>query len=159
MALGEHGQKNYDVVLNELQLEQSHTTQIFPESTELAVLFTAGGATNAWSTWAEIEDDTPGTPVKFTSKAATGALHICALQVEDLSNKDKRYMLEIAYGGSKTVVARHRFLSGETKKLAAITFARIRAERIPAGEEIYYRMKCETAGATCEISLRHHPHA
>ncbi|GAH81813.1 unnamed protein product, partial [marine sediment metagenome] len=36
--------------------------------------------------------------------------------------------------------------------------ARIRAAHIPAGEEIYYQMMCEEAGATCEVSIRYHPH-
>ena len=66
--------------------------------------------------------------------------------------------MEIAYGDDKTNVLRHRFISGEEKKLEAITFMRIRAEEIPAGEKVYYRMKCETASATCEISLRYHVH-
>ena len=158
MTIGEHGSKDYETILDELQLEQSHTTRIFPESTELGIEFTAGTPANSWSAWAEIEDDTPVTPVKFSSKAATEDLHICAIQIEALSDDDNRYMLEIAYGDAKTVVARHRFISGVTKKLEAVTFARIRARHVPAGETIYYRMKCEVAGGTCEISVRYHFH-
>ncbi|GAH15694.1 unnamed protein product, partial [marine sediment metagenome] len=52
----------------------------------------------------------------------------------------------------------HRFLSGDTKKLAAVNYMKIRADEIPAGETVYYHMKCETAGATCEVSLRYHTH-
>ena len=158
MALGEHGPKNYDAVLDELQLEQSHDTRIFPESTDRKVEFTAGGSTNAWGTWAVVEDDTPTTPVKLSDRGESN-MHISAIAVEDLSDKDMRYMFEIAFGGDKTIVARHRFVSGENKKLAAITFPRIRTRNVPAGEEIYYQMMCETAGATCEVSFRYHPHA
>ena len=156
--LGGHGPKNYDAVLNELRLEQSHDTKIFPESSDRKIEFTAGGLTNAWSTWAVIEDDTPETPIKLSDRG-TSSMHISAVSIEDLSDDDKRYMIEIAYGDDKTVISRHRFVSGESKKLAAITHVRIRAVYIPAGEEIYYKMMCETAEATCEISIRYHLHA
>jgi len=69
-----------------------------------------------------------------------------------------RYMIEIAHGAAKTVCCRHRFISGDTKKLAAINFSAVRAHKLAAGETMYYRMKCETAGATCELSIRYHFH-
>lgn len=139
-----------------LILEAQHESSIYPEDTDEVVTFTAGGAINTFGAWAEIDVD--GNGDTFSSKLATENGHISGILIEDLDTVDKRYLLEIAYGDDKTNVLRHRFLSGEVKKLAAVQFMRIRAEDIPAGETVYYRMKCETAGATCEISLRYHTH-
>ena len=144
--------------VDELILEMQHDSVLFPENTNRKVEFTAGNPANTWSAWAEIEDDTPVTPDTLSSKFTTQA-HLSGLLVEDLSNKDKRYQLEVAYGDAKTRILTHRFLSGEVKKLPAIQFMRIRAAQMPAGETIYYRMKCETAGATCEVSFRYHYHS
>lgn len=156
--LGGYGPKNYDDVLDELMLEQAHETRIFPEFTDRGVEFTAGTPAHSWSAWAEIEDDTPVTTVKLSSKAIRN-LHLSACLIEDLSATDVRYIIEIAYGDDRTIISRHRFITGEAKKLEAVSYARIRADHIPAGEKIYYRMKCETAGATCKISIRYHLHA
>ena len=139
-----------------LILEAEHESSIYPEDTDEVVTCTAGGTVNTFGSWVEIDVD--GNGDTFSSKLATENGHISGILVEDLDTVDKRYLLEIAYGADKTVVLRHRFLSGETKKLAAINYMRIRADDIPAGETVYYRMKCETAGATCEISLRYHTH-
>ena len=142
----------------ELRLEMEHDSSIFPDSTELACTFTAGTPANAWSAWAEVVDDTAPTPVTFSSKFATQAGHLSGAQIEDLSHKDKRYQLCLAYGDAKVCIFHHRFLSGEVKKLPAIQVVRVRAAQIPAGEAIYYRLKCEQAGATCEVSFRYHYH-
>jgi len=144
------------VLIDQLILEIQHESDLFPEDTDEVVTFTAGGAVNTFGAWAEIAVDTVGTT--FSSKLATLDGHISGLLIEDLDTADKRYLLEIAYGADKTNVLKHRFISGETKKLAAVNFMRIRAEEIPAGETVYYRMKCETALATCEVSLRYHTH-
>lgn len=144
------------VLIAELILEIQHESAIFPEDTDEVVTFTAGGTVNTFGTWAEIAVDGNGTT--FSSKLAEVIGHISAILIEDLDTVDKRYLLEIAYGADKTNMLRHRFLSGDAKKLAAVNYMKIRAEEIPAGETVYYRMKCETAGATCEISLRYHTH-
>ena len=146
-----------DANVDELIREAQHDSSIYPENTGQVVTLTAGGVANTFGSWAEIDVD--GNGDTFSSKVASIGQHISGILVEDLSIKDKRYLLEIAYGDAKTVVLRHRFVSGEVKKLAAIQFVRIRAAQIPAGETVYYRMKCEEAGATCEISLRYHTHA
>ena len=139
-----------------LYLEAQHESEIFPENTNEVVTFTAGGTINTFGSWVEIAVDGNGTT--FSSKVATENGHISGIMIEDLSVKDKRYLLEIAYGAAKTNVLRHRFLSGDTKKLDAVNYMKIRADDIPAGEKVYYQMKCETAEATCEISLRYHTH-
>jgi len=146
-----------DALVDKLIEEFEHDSSIYPADTDEVVTFTAGGTVNTFGAWAEIDVDGDGDT--FSSKVATTAQHLSGILIEDLDTDDKRYLLEIAYGADKTLVLRHRFISGETKKLAAIQFIRIRAAQIPAGETVYYRMKCETAGATCEISLRYHSHA
>ena len=145
-----------DANVDTLIREAEHDSSIYPENSGQVVTFTAGGEANTFGAWAEI--DIVGGGDTFSSKVASTGQHISGILVEDLDTADKRYLLEIAYGDAKTVVLRHRFISGEVKKLAAIQFVRIRAAQIPAGETVYYRMKCETAGATCEISLRYHSH-
>ncbi|MBA7701135.1 hypothetical protein ES703_109866 [subsurface metagenome] len=139
-----------------LYLDSQHDSAIFPEDTDESVTFTAGGDANTFGSWAEIEVDAIGTT--FSSKVATENGHISGILIEDISVKDKHYLLEIAYGDDKTVVLRHRFIAWDVKKLDAVNYMRIRADDIPAGETVYYRMKCETAGASCEISLRYHTH-
>ncbi|GAI11935.1 unnamed protein product, partial [marine sediment metagenome] len=144
--------------VDRLRLEMEHDSEIFPDSTARAVEFTAGTPADTWSDWDEVEDDTPVTPITFSSKVIRET-HITGILIEDLSNKDKRYEMQIAWGDDKTHVSTHRFLTGETvKKLPAIQFIRIRAASIPIGEKVYYRMRCQEALATCEVSIRYHYH-
>lgn len=141
-----------DALLREIQ----HESDIFPEDTDESVTFTAGGAINTFGAWVEIAVD--GNGETLSSKVAEENGHISGILIEDMSVKDKHYLLEIAYGDDKVNVLRHRFIAWDAKKLDAVNFMKIRAEDIPAGETVYYRMKCETALATCEISLRYHTH-
>jgi len=145
-----------DALVDKLIEEFEHDSSVYPEDTDEVVIFAAGGTVNTFGAWAEIDVD--GNGDTFSSKVATTAQHLSGILIEDLSAKDKCYLLEIAYGADKTNVLRHRFISGTAPKLPAIQFVRIRAAQIPAGETVYYRMKCETASATCEISLRYHSH-
>ncbi|MBA7601996.1 hypothetical protein ES703_09081 [subsurface metagenome] len=139
-----------------LYRDAQHESDIFPEKTEESVAFTAGSTINTFGSWVEIA--VAGNGTTFSSKVATENAHISGILIEDMSVKDKHYLLEIAYGAGKTNVLRHRFVAWDVKKLDAVNFMRIRAADIPAGETVYYRMKCETALATCEISLRYHTH-
>lgn len=139
----------------EIEDEQEHETYLYPDSTEKGCTLTAGGTNNTFSDWAEIDIDGDG---ETLSSKITSNTHITAILLEDLSLKDKRYMLEIAYGDDKTIIFRHRFLTGEAKKIQALVFIRIRAVMVPPGEKIYYQMKCETALATCEVCFRYHYH-
>jgi len=144
--------------VDELILEMSHDSEIFPDSTELVCTFTAGTPANTWGAWVEIVDNTPVTPITFSSKFAAEAGHLSGALIEDISHKDKRYEVCGAYGDAKVCIFDHRFVAGEVKKLAAIQAIRVRAPQIPAGETIYYRMRCEEPLATCEISFRYHLH-
>jgi len=143
--------------VDRLRLEMEHDSEIFPDSTARKVEFTAGTPADTWGDWAEVEDDTPVTPITLSSKI-TRETHVSGILIEDLSHKDKRYEMQIAWGDDKVRVLAHRFLTGEVKKLPAIQFIRIRAESISVGERVYYRMRCQEALATCEISLRYHYH-
>lgn len=133
--------------------EHHHLTKIFPEGTDETLTFTAGGVANAFGDWAEIVDNVPNT---FSSKI-TSPTHITAFMIEDASVKDMTYYFDVAYGDAKTLASPYRFVSGETK-LPAIQQMRVRSRDIPVGETVYYRMKCESAGATCTLHLRYYHH-
>lgn len=135
----------------DLILEQAHITFIFPEATNLTVTFTAGTANN-WSEWAEIVDS--GTTT--LSSKVIEETHFTALVVEAASTQEKVFMWEISYGDTKKIISRGRFVDGTTPLLPPIQMIRVRAAKVPAGETIYYRLMCETAEATCQVSLRYH---
>jgi len=136
-------------------IESHHETFIFPEDTDETVTFTASNVANTFGAWAEIVDNNA---VTLSSKFASNEGHISAVMVEDVSVKEKTFLIEIAYGASKIIISRHRFVSGETTKLPPIQQIRVRSLDIPAGETVYYRMKCDQADATCELSFRYHYH-
>lgn len=144
--------------LTTLELELLHLTYLFPEDTDETVTLTAGGTNNTFGAWAEIKDNNN---VTLTSKAALKALHISSFRVSDESVADVLYMVEIGYGdgtvAGTTVVSRHDWGSG-TKHVSGDNQVRVRPHEIPAGSTIYYRMKCETASATCQARFRYHCH-
>lgn len=153
--VGDDGYNRETDSLEFLGETQTHVTGLFPVSSANYLLFTAGGSNNTFGAWAEIADDGAN---KLSDAFASAPGHITGVLIEDLNVKDKRYVFELAYGDSKVIVLRHRFLSGEIKKLAAVQHVRIRSVVVPAAEELYYRMMCETAGKTCEVSFRYHTH-
>ena len=132
-----------------------HTTEIFPGDTNLTVPVTAGGAADTFGAWAELVDNTPVTPLALSAVFASEEGHISSILIEEASVTDKRYLLELSYGASKVVVARSRFMKA-TNKIHVSHQARIRAPHVPQGETVYYRMKCETGGATAEIHVRYY---
>ena len=145
---------------DELVLEMQHDSDLFPEGSDEVITCTAGGVANTFSDWVEIAVDGVGTT--FSSVFDPRGGHISGLLIEDLSVKDKRYVLEVARtppgGTEKIKIITHRFLAGNVKFLAAVQSIRVRATQIPCDCTISYRMKCETAGATCEVSFRYHYH-
>lgn len=150
--------RNFDRETDSLEFlgeTQTHITSLFPASSANCVTFTAGGGNNTFGAWAELVDDGDN---KLSDAFASSPGHITGVLIEDLNIKDKRYSFDIAYGDSKVIILRHRFLAGDEKKLAAVQHVRIRSVIIPAGEKIYYQMMCETAGKTCEVSFRYHVH-
>ena len=144
------------VDMDTLILEGEHDSDLFPAASNETITLTAGAVANVFSAWVEIEVDVSGET--FSSRFAALSGHISGALVEDLSVKDKRYVLETAYGDSKIGITKHRFVAGDVKNLIAIQYITVRAAGMPIGETIYYRMMCETADATCEISFRYHYH-
>ena len=140
-------------ILDELELEAIHASYVFPEDTNETVTFTAGGTNNTFGAWAEIVDNNA---VTFSSKLASNEGHISTLAIESANTNDKIYLIEIAYGAAKTIVVRHRFKTGVG--VEKFQLCRMRTLKIPSGETVYYRMKCETASATCVVDFKYHFH-
>ena len=138
--------------LEALGIFSHHISHVFPHESERTLTFTADDEINKFGDWAEIKDNTE---VTFESKITSPAF-IAALLIEKCSVREKVYMLEIAYGDAKTLVTCYRFIAGETVFLPAVQQIRVRSRVIPVGEKVYYRMKCETALATCQLHLRHY---
>jgi len=133
-----------------------HRSYIFPDDIDRTVTVTAGSSDGEFGDWAEIADNEAAT---FSSKA-TSDLHISSLRVRSESVADALYLLEIGYGESAKAVAvvdPYEFGAG-TKKIEGDEQVRFRPPIIPAGQKIYYRMKCETKDATCTIVFRYHYH-
>jgi len=146
-------QTNITGLDDEIDKEFHHDTQIFPEQSNYTWVPTAGSPNNTYGDWAEIIDSNS---ITLQSKDVVGYhLHISAVVLEDASVKDKVYTIEIAYGDNKTPITAARFMTGNTKEGAANS-TKVRAEHIPHGEQIFYRLQCETAGATCQLHLRFH---
>ncbi len=140
------------ILLNELSLEHSHRTKVFPENSNETMTFTAHGSNNTFSAWVEIVDNNA---VTLSSKFATAGGHITGILAESTSDKDKIYILEVSYGASKIIVATARLLAGNVK-LSAKEQQRMSSVPIPAGETVYYRIKCETGGASLTAGIRYH---
>lgn len=134
-------------------LSVSNETFIFPEETNVKVTLTAGGVANTFGNWVEIVDSNA---VSLSSKFTTQAGHLAEINTEDYSITHKRYMIEIAYGDTKEVIARTRVKAEQLGATPFVYYLELRSKEIPAGETIYYRMKAETAGATLECSFRYY---
>jgi len=119
---------------------------LFPSTTGVTCTLTAGN-TNAWSAWAEVVDSTA---VTLSSKFAASPGYINDLYVFDHSAVDKIYCIELAYGASKTALARVMWHT------SFIDVAMVKSRREPAGETIYYRMMCSGANlATAKVGFRY----
>lgn len=140
-------------IIDDLNIDVAHESFLFPEDSNETVTFTAGGTPNTFGAWAEIVDNNS---VTLSSKLASNDGHLSSLDVEDASASGKVYVCEIAYGSSKTVVSRHRWIIGTGKQTERK--GRFRPLKIPAGELIYYRMMCETGGATSIVHFKYHFH-
>ncbi len=141
-------------VLNEeIDTEFHHNTLIFPEYSGKTWALTAGATNNVFSDWAEIVDSEP---VALSDRGSPNYhMHISAVVLEDASVKDKIYNVEIAYSNDYTRITRCRFMTGNAKE-GASNVTKVRAEYIPNGEPIFYRLQCETANATCQLHIRFH---
>lgn len=139
-------------LIEHIHRTQVHVSAIFPEDTDETCTVTAGDVADTFGDWVELADNNA---VKFASKFDDGPGHIVGIAIEECSLKDVRYLLEIAYGDDKTVIVRSRFMKVNVK-LDVGHQTRVRSLEIPSDEEIYYRLKCETADATAEIHFRYY---
>ena len=145
-GLGGYGPRSINRILEDLTsilLAEHHQTHLFPDDTNLTCLLTAGEAANTWSGWTEIVDSAE---TKLTSKFASAAGYLTSMVVEELSEIDTIYMLQIAYGEDKIEITCLR-TAGKTKFQNPAHQERFRAVQIPAGEKVYYRLKTGTAVA------------
>jgi len=152
---GFHSDTLYSL-LRELEIDVDHATYIFPEASDLDVIFTAGGVANVFGAWAVVQDN--DVPANTLASRFTGEAHISSVLIEQASIIDEVHMLEISYGAANTLVTPIRLISGERVFLPPIQQMRVRARIVPAGEAIYYRMMAETAGAVIRVSFRYHFH-
>ncbi|MCK4817429.1 hypothetical protein KA005_16785 [bacterium] len=141
-------------ILNFLERDAAHESFLFPEDSDETITMTAHASANTFSAWAEIVDNNA---VTFSSKLALKSGHISTVMAESASVTDKVYIYEIGYGAAKTVTVIGRLMSGNVR-IGNTQQERIRALEIPAGETVYYRIKCETGGANITASCRYHTH-
>ena len=133
-----------------------HRSYLFPDDIAKTVTLTAGAGDWDYGAWAEIADNLGAK----LSDLTTSPLHISSVKIRSESVADKLYHIELGYGESAeavTVWDIHEFGSG-TKHVEGDEQVRFRPPIIPAGSKVYYRMKCETGGATCTITIRDHYH-
>lgn len=156
--LDELGPTNLPSDIDDIWLELHHRSLLYPDlSTDIDLTCTfTSGAIDAFGAWAEIDDSGATT---FSSLCATDNVHISALRIRTVSETDVLYVIELGYGpnaGAVTIFDVHEFGSG-TKHIDSDEQARFRPPAIPAGQNVYYRMKTEdTANATTTIVLRYH---
>lgn len=121
-----------------------HAKLVFPAATNLTVTLTAHASADTWSAWTEIVDSGATT---FSSIFAAAAGHVTDLVIEETNQASTRYMVEVAYGTGKTQVGAWRFIS-ETNQVSVAQVTQSNGDMVPAGETLYYRCMCETAGKT-----------
>ena len=133
-----------------------HRSYVFPDDISKTVTLAAGAGAGDYGDWAEIADNLGA---KF-SDLTTSPLHISSVKIRSETAADKLYQILFGYGESAAAVTTwdiHEFGSG-TKKVEGDEQVRFRPPSIPIGSKVYYRMKAETGGATCTITLRYHYH-
>ena len=131
----------------------THETQIFPASTDQTLTVAGNVVANVWSAWVEMVD-APGATT--FSSVITATAHLTAVNIEDTSVANEIWMLEIAYGATKVMIARIRFISASLGNLPAITGVRIRSTHMPSDETIYARLMCSAGGEDCKLHLRYY---
>lgn len=141
-----------DALVRDIWIFTHHVSDIFPDDTNKTVTLTAGAVVNTFGAWAAIVDNLAA---ELSTVFAVDSGHICCLLIEDCNQTDDRYELEIAYGAARVMVARSRFMK-VLNKVNVNHQTRVRSIHIPAGETLYYRLKCEVALATVEMHFRYY---
>lgn len=145
---------NMQEILNFLEEDASHESFLFPEDSNETVTMTAHASADTFGAWTEIVDNNA---ITLSSKFALKCGHISSILAESASATDKVYIYEISYGATNIVIGRGRLMSGSVR-ISNTQQARFRGLGIPAGETVYYRIKCETGGANITASCRYHTH-
>ncbi len=133
----------------------AHKSDIFPGNTNLTCTFTAAAGANTWSAYIEIVDSAA------TSLSDSYALlpgHITEIDIEELSDENTIYMIEISAGATHEVLTNIRFAGG-TKFQNPSAVQRLHMLEIASGETLYYRMKTASGVAdTAIVNFRYHTH-
>ncbi len=119
---------------------------VFPEVTNVTCTLTAGLVANTFGAWAEIVDSGA---VTLSSKFATKPGYLGDVTLYTFSAADKMWLIELSYGAAKSILGRVMVRSDWTYVMP------IKSRKIPAGETVYYRLMCETGGATCKAAFRY----
>ena len=128
-----------------VDLFNSAEVYLFPAVTDITCTLTAG-TPDDWSAWTEIADSTA---VTLSSKFAANAGYLSSLSIYTTSTSGKIFIVEVAYGDAKTIIARTNFHSAERA-------APIKSRYIPAGETIYARVMCSgISGSTAKVGFRY----
>lgn len=143
------------VLVDDINDALAHVSYVFPSNTNLICTLTALATANTYGTWAEIVDSA-ATALSDAFSAAAG--HVTSFLIENVSQVNTIYMLQLSYGGARTLISEIRFAGG-TKFQSPDNHARFWVPIIPSGETIYYKMKTASAVAdTCDVHLRYHLH-
>jgi hypothetical protein len=111
---------------------------------------TAGTPANEWHEWEEAIDSDGN---HFADANATRSVDIYGVVIESVSAAKKLFMGQIAYGDDKVIIAEDRFMIDAISKSGSMVIMLINALRVPAGQTLYGRLKCEVPAATADISL------
>ena len=137
---------NYTAVraayLDSLYDDIYHLTYIFPAATNLTCTLTAHADANDWSAWVEVADSAT---TKLSSVFAAADGHVSAMVTHEANQDDTDYMVDLAYGDAKAHLSQWRIHS-QTNKISSSGQSRCRGAHIPAGEKVYARVMCATAG-------------
>lgn len=138
------GNGHYALRVEEVGASEVH---VFPEVTNETVTLAAHANANAFSGWVEVQDNNA---VTLSSKFVTEAGYIMEALMFLYNQATTMYLVEFAYGAAKVIIGRAMVFSDWTY------FIPMKSRRIPAGEAIYYRLMCGTAGAkTCRVGFRY----
>lgn len=127
-----------------------NVTYLFPEETTHTCVLTCGDGIDTWTAaWTEITEAPGGTTL--TQKFATKAGYITDIMLYGFLTANIMYMIELGYGATPIVIGRARTYDDWTYHIP------LWSARIPAGQTIYYRAKCEIAGPQhLHASFRYH---
>jgi len=130
-----------------VELHNENVVFLYPNTSTATCTLTAGVGVDTFGAWAEINASDGYT---LSSYLALDGGYLEEVTTYNYSAANKKYIIEIAYGGSYTVVARIKIRADLSYPM------NIMSKPIPAGQTIYYRMQSETSGATLKVDLRYY---